>query len=44
MIAERFQGKGYGRAAMLEVIRRLKLHPDVELRSSIRDTFGTPVS
>jgi diamine N-acetyltransferase len=31
MIAERFQGKGYGRAAMLEVIRRLKAHPEVEI-------------
>ena len=30
MIDEEFQGKGYGRAAMLEVIRRLKLHPEVE--------------
>ena len=31
MIDQRFQGKGYGRAAMLEVIRRLKLHPEVEM-------------
>jgi diamine N-acetyltransferase len=31
MIDQRFQGKGYGRAAMLEVMRRLKLHPEVEL-------------
>ncbi len=30
MIDEKFQRKGYGRAAMLEVIRRLKLHPEVE--------------
>ena len=30
MIGEKFQRKGYGRAAMLEVIRRLKLHPEVE--------------
>src|SRR5262245_16397511 len=29
MIDQRFQGRGYGRAAMLEVIRRLKLHPEV---------------
>jgi len=31
MIDQRFQGKGYGRAAMREVMRRLKLHPEVEL-------------
>lgn len=30
MIDEKFQRKGYGRAAMLEVIRRLKLYPEVE--------------
>ncbi len=30
MIDEKFQRRGYGRAAMIEVIRRLKLHPDVE--------------
>ncbi len=30
MIDEKFQRKGYGRAAMIEVIRRLKLHPEVE--------------
>lgn len=31
MIDRKYQRQGYGRAAMLEVIRRLKLHPDVEL-------------
>lgn len=31
MIGQAHQGKGYGRAAMLEVIRRLKLYPEVEL-------------
>lgn len=31
MIDRAHQRKGYGRAAMLEVIRRLKLHPDVEM-------------
>ncbi|WP_017315473.1 GNAT family N-acetyltransferase [Mastigocladopsis repens] len=31
MIDHKFQRKGYGRAAMLEVIRRLKLYPEVEL-------------
>lgn len=31
MIDEKYQRKGYGRAAMIEVIRRLKLHPEVEI-------------
>lgn len=31
MIDRNHQGKGYGRAAMLEVIRRFRLHPDVEM-------------
>ena len=31
MIDQRFQRRGYGRAAMLEVIRRLRLHPEVEM-------------
>jgi diamine N-acetyltransferase len=31
MIDEAHQGKGYGRAAMVEVMRRLRLHPDVEM-------------
>lgn len=31
MIDHRYQRQGYGRAAMLELIKRLKLHPDVEL-------------
>lgn len=31
MIDERYQRRGYGRAALLEVIRRLKLYPEVEL-------------
>ncbi|RKU20950.1 GNAT family N-acetyltransferase [Candidatus Poribacteria bacterium] len=30
MIDEKFQRRGYGRAAIVEVIRRLKLHPEVE--------------
>ncbi len=30
MIDEKYQRRGYGRAAMIEVIRRLKLHPEVE--------------
>jgi diamine N-acetyltransferase len=29
MIDKRYQRQGYGRAAMREVIRRLRLHPDV---------------
>ena len=31
MVDEKHQKKGYGRAAMTEVIRRLKLCPDVEI-------------
>jgi diamine N-acetyltransferase len=31
MVDRRHQGKGYGRAAMVEVIRRLRLNPEVEL-------------
>ena len=31
MIDHAHQGKGYGKAAMVEVIRRLKLHPEVEI-------------
>lgn len=31
MIDERYQRRGYGRATMIEVIRRLKLMPEVEL-------------
>jgi|GEM_PF-6950688 diamine N-acetyltransferase len=31
MVDEKHQGKGYGKAAMLELIRRLKLHPEVEI-------------
>ena len=31
MIDYRYQRQGYGRATMLEVIRRLKLSPDVEI-------------
>ena len=31
MIDSAYQGRGYGRAAMIEVIRRLRLHPEVEL-------------
>jgi diamine N-acetyltransferase len=31
MIDRRYQRQGYGRAATVEVIRRLKLHPEVEL-------------
>lgn len=31
MVDEKYQGQGYGRAAIIEVIRRLKLCPDVEI-------------
>ncbi len=31
MVDEKYQGQGYGRATMIEVIRRLKLCPDVEV-------------
>jgi diamine N-acetyltransferase len=31
MIDRAHQGKGYGRAALVEVIRRLRLEPDVEM-------------
>ena len=31
MIDKKYQGQGYGRATMIEVIRRLKLSPDVEV-------------
>jgi diamine N-acetyltransferase len=31
MIDRKFQRQGYGQAAILEVMRRLKLHPEVEL-------------
>ena len=31
MIDEKYQGQGYGRATMIEMIRRLKLCPDVEI-------------
>jgi diamine N-acetyltransferase len=31
MIDETHQRKGYGRVAMVEVIRRLRLHPEVEI-------------
>ncbi|MEM7581576.1 MAG: GNAT family N-acetyltransferase [Cyanobacteria bacterium P01_A01_bin.80] len=31
MVDEKYQGQGYGRAAITEVIRRLKLCPDVEM-------------
>ena len=31
MIDKKYQGQGYGRATMMEVIRRLKLSPDVEV-------------
>jgi diamine N-acetyltransferase len=31
MIDRHYQHKGYGRAAMQEVIRRLRLHPEVEM-------------
>ncbi len=34
MVDQRFQRRGYGRAAMVEVIRRLKLHPDVRYIST----------
>ncbi|MBE9193312.1 GNAT family N-acetyltransferase [Gloeocapsopsis crepidinum LEGE 06123] len=31
MIDSKYQRQGYGRATMIEVIRRLKLYPDVEI-------------
>lgn len=31
MIDQRYQRQGYGRAAMVEVIRRLRLYPEVEM-------------
>ena len=31
MIDRAHQGKGYGRAALVEVIRRLRLEPEVEM-------------
>ena len=31
MVDKKYQGQGYGRAAMAEVIRRLKLCPEVEI-------------
>ena len=31
MIDSKYQQQGYGKAAMLEVIRRLKLYPEIEL-------------
>lgn len=31
MIDEKYQGQGYGRATMIEIIRRLKLCPNVEI-------------
>ncbi len=31
MVDKKYQRQGYGRATMLEVIRRLKLCPDVEI-------------
>jgi len=31
MIDRAYQGKGYGRATMIEVIRRLRLYPEVEM-------------
>lgn len=31
MIDYKYQRQGYGRATMLELIRRLKLYPDVEI-------------
>ncbi|MBU8933536.1 MAG: GNAT family N-acetyltransferase [candidate division Zixibacteria bacterium] len=31
MVDQKFQRQGYGKASMIEVIRRLRLHPEVEL-------------
>nr|WP_277880476.1 GNAT family N-acetyltransferase [Leptolyngbya sp. FACHB-1624] len=31
MVDKKYQGQGYGRATMIEVIRRLKLCPDIEI-------------
>jgi diamine N-acetyltransferase len=30
MIAEKYQNRGYGKAAMVEVLRRLKMKPEIE--------------
>lgn len=30
MVGERFQQQGYGRAAMVEIIRRMKMEPEIE--------------
>ncbi len=37
MIDSKYQQQGYGKAAMLEVIRRLKLYPEVELIATGHD-------
>ena len=37
MVDEKFQRRGYGRAAMIEVIRRLKLHSEVERIATSHD-------
>jgi diamine N-acetyltransferase len=34
MIGERYQGRGYGRLTLQEAIRRLRLHPEVEMIAS----------
>ena len=37
MIDEKYQRRGYGRAAMIEVMRRLRLHPEVEKIATSHD-------
>lgn len=44
MIDHKYQRQGYGRAAMLEVIRRLKLHPEVELIATSHQTANEVAS
>ncbi len=40
MIDSKYQQQGYGKAAMLEVIRRLKLYPEVELIATGHDPYN----
>ncbi|MCJ8282361.1 MAG: GNAT family N-acetyltransferase [Rivularia sp. ALOHA_DT_140] len=40
MIDSKYQQQGYGKAAMLEVIRRLKLNPEVELIATGHDPYN----
>jgi diamine N-acetyltransferase len=44
LIDQRHQRRGYGRATMLEVIRRLRLHPAVELIGTSYRRDNTPAA